>query len=155
MKEILEEYGLHCMGIAENDFRELTNSVRQENPLPAIDAASVQEVQKYCSMWDAIYDCLFFCINQEIYDSLTPEQQAVVDEAGQNAVEYERYINRSGDEEIKSRWIDKNGVEIIVKDEMDIDSFKEAVAGVKDWYIEELENQGYEDAQELVDTFTE
>ena len=109
LKEILGEYGLHCMGIAENGFRELTNSVRevksvddmknlkirvagsnllmecykrwgadatnlnwsetytalqqntvegQENPLPAIDAASVQEVQPYCSMWDAIYDCL-------------------------------------------------------------------------------------------------
>ena len=206
MKEILEEYGLHCMGIAENGFRELTNSVRQvksvddmknlkirvagsnllmecykrwgadatnmnwsetytalqqntvegqENPLPAIDAASVQEVQDYCSMWDSIYDCLFFCINQKIYDSLTPEQQVVVDECGQLAVQYQREINRSGDEEIKGRWIDKNGVEIIVKDEMDIDSFKEAVAGVKDWYIEELENQGYEDAQELVDTFTE
>ena len=40
----------------------------EENPLPAIDAASVQEVQPYCSMWDAIYDCLFFCINQDIYD---------------------------------------------------------------------------------------
>ena len=117
MKEILSEYGLHCMGIAENGFRELTNSVREvksvddmknlkvrvagsnllmecykrwgadatnlnwsetytalqqntvegeENPLPAIDAASVQEVQPYCSMWDAIYDCLFFCINQDI-----------------------------------------------------------------------------------------
>ena len=126
LKEILGEYGLHCMGIAENGFRELTNSVRevksvddmknlkirvagsnllmecykrwgadatnlnwsetytalqqntvegQENPLPAIDAASVQEVQPYCSMWDAIYDCLFFCINQEIYDGLTPEQR--------------------------------------------------------------------------------
>ena len=101
MKEILSEYGLHCMGIAENGFRELTNSVREvksvddmknlkvrvagsnllmecykrwgadatnlnwsetytalqqntvegeENPLPAIDAASVQEVQPYCSM---------------------------------------------------------------------------------------------------------
>ena len=99
LKEILGEYGLHCMGIAENGFRELTNSVRevksvddmknlkirvagsnllmecykrwgadatnlnwsetytalqqntvegQENPLPAIDAASVQEVQPYC-----------------------------------------------------------------------------------------------------------
>ena len=78
-----------------------------------------------------------------------------MDECGQLAVQYQREINRSGDEEIKGRWIDKNGVEIIVKDEMDIDSFKEAVAGVKDWYIEELENQGYEDAQELVDTFTE
>ena len=96
LKDILAEYDLHCMGIAENGFRQLTNSVReiksvddmknlkvrvagsnllmecykrwgadatnmnwsetytalqqktvdgQENPLPAIDAASVQEVQ--------------------------------------------------------------------------------------------------------------
>ena len=102
LKAILDEYNLHCMGIAENGFRQLTNSrqeVRsvedmknlkirvagsnllmecykrwgadatnmnwsetytalqqktvegQENPLPAIDAASVQEVQPYCSLW--------------------------------------------------------------------------------------------------------
>ena len=205
LKEILGEYGLHCMGIAENGFRELTNSVRevksvddmknlkirvagsnllmecykrwgadatnlnwsetytalqqntvegQENPLPAIDAASVQEVQPYCSMWDAIYDCLFFCINREIYDGLTPEQQAVVDEAGQKAVEYERYINRSGDEEIMNRWKDKNGVTFTAKEDMDIESFKEAVDGVDEWFIEELKSQGYEDAEELVEAFT-
>ena len=205
LKEILGEYGLHCMGIAENGFRELTNSVRevksvddmknlkirvagsnllmecykrwgadatnlnwsetytalqqntvegQENPLPAIDAASVQEVQPYCSMWDAIYDCLFFCINLEIYDGLTPEQQAVVDEAGQKAVEYERYINRSGDEEIMNRWKDKNGVTFTAKEDMDIESFKEAVDGVDEWFIEELKSQGYEDAEELVEAFT-
>ena len=205
LKEILGEYGLHCMGIAENGFRELTNSVRevksvddmknlkirvagsnllmecykrwgadatnlnwsetytalqqntvegQENPLPAIDAASVQEVQPYCSMWDAIYDCLFFCINQEIYDGLTPEQQAVVDEAGQKAVEYERYINCSGDEEIMNRWKDKNGVTFTAKEDMDIESFKEAVDGVDEWFIEELKSQGYEDAEELVEAFT-
>ena len=205
LKEILGEYGLHCMGIAENGFRELTNSVREvksvddmknlkirvagsnllmecykrwgadatnlnwsetytalqqntvegeENPLPAIDAASVQEVQPYCSMWDAIYDCLFFCINQEIYDGLTPEQQAVVDEAGQKAVEYERYINRSGDEEITNRWKDKNGVTFTAKEDMNIESFKEAVDGVDEWFIEELKSQGYEDAEELVEAFT-
>ena len=194
MKEILSEYGLHCMGIAENGFRELTNSVREvksvddmknlkvrvagsnllmecykrwgadatnlnwsetytalqqntvegeENPLPAIDAASVQEVQPYCSMWDAIYDCLFFCINQDIYDGLTPEQQAVVDKAGRMAVEYERYINRSGANEIMNRWEEKNGVTFTAKEDMDIDSFKEAVEGVDQWFVEELKNQGY------------
>ena len=105
-------------------------------------------------MWDAIYDCLFFCINQEIYDGLTTEQQAVVDECGQLAVQYQREINRSGDEEIKKRWMEKNGVTITEKADIDVDSFKEAVSGVKDWYIEELESQGYEDAKELVDTFT-
>ena len=206
LKELLSEYGLHCMGIAENGFREITNSKReiktlddmknlkirvagsnllmecykrwgadatnlnwtetytalqqntvegQENPLPAIDAASVQEVQPYCSMWDAIYDCLFFCINQEIYDSLTPEQQAVVDECGQKAVQYERYINRSGDEEIMERWQSKNGVTITKKEDMDIDSFKKAVDGVDEWFVKELEKEGYDDAQELVDLFTQ
>ena len=125
----------------------------QENPLPAVDAASVQEVQPYCSMWDAIYDCLFFCINQEIYDGLTPQQQAVVDEAGQKAVEYERYINRSGDEEIMSRWKSKNGVTFTDKDDMDIDSFKEAVDGVDEWFVEQLKDAGYKDGQELVDLF--
>ena len=205
LKEILSEYGLHCMGIAENGFREITNSkheiksvddmknlkVRvagsnllmecykrwgadatnmnwsetytalqqntvegQENPLPAIDAASVQEVQPYCSMWDAIYDCLFFCINEDIYNSLTPQQQEVVDEAGQKAVEYERYINRSGDDEIKERWASQNGVTITEKEDMDIDSFKEAVDGINDWFVNELKSQGYDDAQDLVDLFT-
>ena len=205
LKEILGEYGLHCMGIAENGFRELTNSKHEvktvddmknlkvrvagsnllmecykrwgadatnmnwsetytalqqntvegeENPLPAIDAASVQEVQPYCSMWDAIYDCLFFCINQDIYDSLTPEQQQVVDEAGQKAVEYERYINRSSDDEIKTRWADKNGVTFTEKEDMDIDSFKEAVDGVDEWFVQELKAQGYDDGQDLVDLFT-
>ena len=205
LKEILGEYGLHCMGIAENGFRELTNSKREiksvddmknlkvrvagsnllmecykrwgadatsmnwsetytalqqntvegeENPLPAIDAASVQEVQPYCSMWDAIYDCLFFCINQDIYDGLTPEQQAVVDECGQKAVEYERYINRSSDNEIKERWESKNGVTFTEKADMDIDSFKEAVDGVDEWFVNELKSQGYEDGQDLVDLFT-
>ena len=206
LKDILSEYDLHCMGIAENGFRQLTNSVReirsvddmknlkvrvagsnllmecykrwgadatnmnwsetytalqqktvdgQENPLPAIDAASVQEVQPYCSLWNANYDCLFFCINQKIYDALTPEQQAVVDEAGQKAVDYERYINRAGDEEIMDRWQNDNGVTITRYEDMDVDSFKNAVSGVAEWYQKELENQGYKDAADLIAVFTE
>ena len=124
----------------------------QENPLPAIDAASVQEVQPYCSMWDAIYDCLFFCINQDLYDTLTPEQQAVVDECGQKAVEYERYINRSGDEEIMNRWQSKNGVTITKKEDMDIDSFKKAVEGVDEWFVEHAAKQAQrKEAYELID----
>ncbi len=205
LKDILSDYGLHCMGIAENGFRQLTNSVRevksvddmknlklrvagsnllmecykrwgadatnmnwsetytalqqktvdgQENPLPAIDAASVQEVQPYTSLWNANYDCLFFCINQELYDSLTPEQQKVVDEAGQKAVAYERYINRAGDEEIMERWSSSNGVTITPYEDMDIDSFKQSVEGVDTWYQQELEKQGYMDAADLIGAFT-
>ena len=204
MKAILSEYGLHCMGIAENGFRQLTNNVHeiksvedmknikirvagsnllmecykrwgadatnmnwsetytalqqktvegQENPLPAIDSASVQEVQPYCSLWNANYDCLFFCINQELYNSLTAEQQAVIDECGRLATEYEREINRSGDSDIMNRWETKNGVTIIPYEELDIDSFKNAVEGIDEWYIEQLADQGYTDGKALVEAF--
>ena len=204
LKTILDEYGLHCMGIAENGFRQLTNSRQevksvedmknlkirvagsnllmecykrwgadatnmnwsetytalqqktvegQENPLPAIDAASVQEVQPYCSLWNANYDCLFFCINGDIYNSLTPEQQEVIDECGKLATDYEREINRAGDDEIMSRWQKENGVTITQNEDMDIDSFKKAVDGIDEWYQKELEDQGYDDAKELIAAF--
>ena len=105
-------------------------------------------------MWNAIYDCLFFCINGDIYNSLTPEQQKVVDEAGQKAVDYERVINRAGDDEIMDRWQNENSVKITKYEDMDIDSFKQAVDGVDEWYQSELESQGYEDAKDLIETFT-
>ena len=204
LKDILSEYGLHCMGIAENGFRQLTNNLHevksvddmknlkirvagsnllmecykrwgadatnmnwsetytalqqktvegQENPLPAIDAASVQEVQPYCSLWNANYDCLFFCINQEIYDALTPEQQAVIDECGALATRYEREINRAGDSDIMNRWATQNGVTITPYEELDVESFKAAVDGIDEWFISELKAQNYEDAEALVKAF--
>ena len=51
------------------------------------------------------------------------------------------------------RWAEKNGVTITKKEDMDIDSFKEAVDGVDQWFVEELKNKGYDDGQELVDAF--
>ena len=53
------------------------------------------------------------------------------------------------------RWQSKNGVTITNKEDMDIDSFKKAVDGVDEWFVKELEKEGYDDAQELVDLFTQ
>ena len=48
----------------------------------------------------------------------------------------------------------KNGVTFTEKKDMDIDSFKKAVDGVDDWFVQELKKQGYNDGQDLVDLFT-
>ena len=84
---------------------------------------------------------------------LTPEQQAVIDECGKLATQYERDINRAGDSDIMNRWTTKNGVTIIPYSELDIASFKNAVAGIDEWYINELKSQGYNDAEALVGAF--
>ena len=49
---------------------------------------------------------------------------------------------------------DKNGVTFTEKKDMDIDSFKKAVDGVDDWFVQELKKKGYNDGQDLVDLFT-
>lgn len=78
----------------------------QENPLPTADAASIQEVQKYCTYWTGAYDCLFFCMNNDLYKSLSPELQAIVDEAGLEACRYQRELNRAEDEKVIKKWED-------------------------------------------------
>ena len=76
-----------------------------------------------------------------------------MDEIGQLATQYQREINRSGDNDIMSRWESRNGVEITPYEEMDIDSFKKAVEGIDECYIEELEKKNYNKAREQLYAF--
>ena len=207
LKNVLAEYGLHCAGIAENGFRQITNSKQpitsvadlsgikmricsndlcaevykewgcdatvmnwaetytalqqgtvdgEENPETAIASASVQDVQSYISLWNAYYDCLFFCINQKAYDMLTPEQQAVVDENAAKAVAYQKAINRKNVDALVAEWTESGVMEVTTLDQIDSDSFKTACAGAKDWYVGQLVEQkgmSQEDAEAFVAPF--
>ena len=208
LKEILEGLNLHCFGIAENGFRQLTNSRRpiksvddltglkirvagsnllmqayrswganatnmnwsetytalqqntvegQENPLPSIASASVQSVQKYISLWNAYYDCLFFCMNGDVYNSLNDEQKHIVDENAQKAVDYERAINRYECDELIKDWKANNVISVVETKEIDTESFKKAASGVADWYKKQLLANGHnaEDVEKLIKAFTE
>lgn len=197
LKAVLEEKGLHCIGIAENGFRHLTNSKQeiakladmkgmkfrvagsalltdafrswgadpananwsevftalqtgtydgQENPLPTADAASIQEVQKYVTYWTGTYDCLFFCMNKGLYDSLSPELQAIVDECGQKAVAYQRQVNRDQDQAILDKWA-AAGVTVTKLSDEAAAEFKAASDPLYAKYAPEM-------TQELIDAFT-
>lgn len=76
----------------------------QENPLPTADGASIAEVQKYVTYWTGVYDCIFFTMNGELYDSLSPELQAIVDECGQKAAQNQRKLEREQDQEVLDKW---------------------------------------------------
>ena len=153
--KVVEDLGLHLLGVGENGFRAITNSKKpiesladmnglkirvagckvlntayglwganwsnanwsevytglqtgtydgQENPLPTADGASIQEVNKYCANWTGVYDCIFFTMNKELYDSLSPELQAIVDECGAKAAENQRNLQRAGVQEVMDKW---------------------------------------------------
>ncbi len=208
LKAVLSEYGLKCEGIAENGFRQITNSKKpitnvsdlsdikmricsndlcaevykewgcdasvmnwaetytalqqgtvdgEENPETAIASASVQDVQDYISLWNAYYDCLFFCINQKAYDSFTDEQKAVIDANAAKAVEYQKTINRENVEALVSEWKDNGAMEVTTLDAIDSESFKNAASGAVGWYTDQLVSQkgmSEEDAEAYVAAFT-
>lgn len=196
---IVEEQGLHLLGIGENGFRAVTNSKHpiesladmqglkirvagckvlntayglwganwsnanwsevftalqtgtydgQENPLPTADGASIQDVNKYCTNWTGIYDCIFFTMNKELYDSLSPELQAIVDECGAKAAENQRNLQRQGVDEVMAKW-QADGVTITELSDEAAAEFKAAAEPMySDPEIVELLTQ------DLIDAFT-
>ena len=184
--KVVEDLGLHLLGVGENGFRAITNSKKpiesladmntayglwganwsnanwsevytglqtgtydgQENPLPTADGASIQEVNKYCANWTGVYDCIFFTMNKELYDSLSPELQAIVDECGAKAAENQRNLQRAGVQEVMDKWT-AAGVTITELSDEAIAEFKAATEPMySDPEIVSLLTQ------ELIDAFT-
>ncbi|MDY3282430.1 TRAP transporter substrate-binding protein DctP [Dysosmobacter sp.] len=76
----------------------------QEEPLMTADAAAVQEVQKYLTRWTGIYGCYYFCMNQELYESLSPALRDIADQCGGDAMAEQRQLHRQRETEILSGW---------------------------------------------------
>ena len=117
----------------------------------------LQDVQDYISLWNAYYDCLFFCINQNAYDQFTDEQKAVIDANAAKAVEYQKTINRENVEKLVKEWTESGAMEVTTLDNIDSDSFKNGAAGAVDWYVDQLVSQkgmSEADAKAYVEAFT-
>ncbi len=66
----------------------------QMNPIPIIAFAKFDEVQKYLSITNHVITPYVWTMNQAFYDSLTADEQRVIDTAAQVAVEAGRGISR-------------------------------------------------------------
>jgi tripartite ATP-independent transporter DctP family solute receptor len=94
----------------------------QENPLEVIVAGKLYEQQKYVVSTNHILHTITIIMSKKIYDSLTPEERKIVDEAARETVLYSR---EQADARAQSRIdiLTKNNTEVIelpasVRDEM-------------------------------------
>lgn len=127
----------------------------QENPLPTADGASMSEVQSHVTYWTGVYDCIFFTMNADLYNSLSPELQAIVDECGQKAAQNQRVLEREGDQEVLEKW-KAAGVTVTELTEDAAAEFKAASSGVADQFVKDCVDKGFDqtEVQALVDAFT-
>ncbi|WP_139320500.1 DctP family TRAP transporter solute-binding subunit [Saccharomonospora sp. CUA-673] len=66
----------------------------QENPMDVISSSGLAEVQTYLTVWNYVYDPLVLGVNQELFDSLSPEDQEIVREAAADANAFQVETNR-------------------------------------------------------------
>lgn len=126
----------------------------QENPLPTADASSISDVQDYVTYWTGVYDCIFFTMNQELYESFSPEMQALIDEAGAYAANNQRQLERQGDEEVLAKWADGGMTVSYLSDEA-VQDFKDAAAGVPAKFVQTCVSLGFDqtEVEEMVAIF--
>ncbi|WP_099300734.1 DctP family TRAP transporter solute-binding subunit [Bacillus sp. Marseille-P3800] len=129
----------------------------QENPVDVTYSAGLIEVQQYMTMWNYVYDALVFGMNKELFDSLPPEDQALIKKVAAEANAYQ--INRTREkEQAQLTELEEKGMDIYYPTDDEIGQFRESSQQVYDdfrdvWGAKNLEtflqeaNGSEEDAQ--------
>lgn len=117
----------------------------QENPLSIIYNSKLNEVQKYITIWNYMYDPLVFGMNKKLFDSLDEETQKIIKETAQEAAEYQKKINREENEKLLAE-LETLGMEVVVLTPEQISVFQEKVKPVIEKYEEII-------GKDLIDKF--
>ncbi len=107
----------------------------QENPLPTIVAAGFAEVQKYLSLTGHFYNTVMFVVNTDVWNKISPEDQAIILAAAED-MEKEVRVNNDASVESNLQALRDAGMEI--NDDVDTAAFREAMLPVYDKWEEEV-----------------
>lgn len=106
----------------------------QENPLPTIVDVRFYEVQDYLALTQHVYSPAPIMISGRFWDSLTPEDQALFQEAADHAVPIQREASYE-QEQAAVATLESHGMEVT---EPDLELFSQAVEPVYEKWAPEL-----------------
>ena len=104
----------------------------QENPIAVADASSIQEVQKYVTAWTANYGIMFMAMNGDLYNSLSDELKAIVDECAKEACTYQIQYTREQCDSALKKWVDNYGIEVYEMTAENANLFRQKIQPVYD-----------------------
>jgi len=95
----------------------------QDNPLPTVVDSKFYEVTKQIALTSHLVDLNYIAFSKEVWDSLSAEQQAVIQKAAEDAAESGRQAQLQKEEELVA-FLEEQGLEIY---EPDLTAFREHV----------------------------
>lgn len=132
-----------------------TNSVdAQENPWVNTLTYGFADVQKYLSNSSHTFDATSFNANNEWYESLTDAERKIIDDAAAVATEYQREQAIAQDEASLQTLQDK-GMEYYEMSEEGLQTFRDALEPIQDWFVNESGIETVTDLQTVLDKIEE
>ena len=105
----------------------------QENAVDTDKSYKLNEVQKYITCWNGVYDSVAFVASPKFMDSLSDDDKALIYECAEEAMAFQREEQRATEEEILAEFGQTMTVTKLTDDEINV--FKDAVQPVYDkWY---------------------
>lgn len=123
----------------------------QENPVQTIYTQKIYEVQKYMSITNHVYCPAIIMLSDKVWNSLTSEQREICKAAALEATAYEREFVS----DLEARAIEELpslGVDLVLEDQVDMESFRAAAGAINEQYAKEL---GMEDTVKRIQALGE
>jgi TRAP-type transport system periplasmic protein len=124
----------------------------QENPLATIKSNKYYEVQDYLSLTKHVYTPFVFLVSKKFWDSLSPEEQKILQDAAVEAGKYQREISRQEDKKALEE-LKKTGIKINEVSDEERKKMAEAIKPVIDKYAkefgEDLVNEMYSELKKI------
>lgn len=102
----------------------------QENGVSITSTSKMQEVQDYLTMWNYSYESDLFVANSEVWNSLEPQTQQLIQECATEACEWGRDILEAEEAEILEEF-EAAGMTITYLTDEEQTAFNEAIADFK------------------------
>lgn len=114
----------------------------EENPWGTIKSANIQEVQKYCTVWNYSYDATALSINAKLWEKLSDEDKAIFEAAAKKACQAEIDASRANDANIRAEF-EAGGMEINDLTADEIKAFQELCKPLYDEFRDQIGDDLY------------
>lgn len=104
----------------------------QENPYDVIYSNGLTEVQEHLTVWNYVYDPLVLGMNKDLYDSLSEEDQVLVQKAAAEANKIQITENRKREAEQLAEMRKK--MQVAELDSAQVDEFRKAMSPIYEKY---------------------
>lgn len=121
----------------------------QENPLANIYTQRVYEALKSITLNGHVFDWVIFVIGKKFYDSCTPEERAILDEAGKIAVDNMAIAIIEQDAQAK-KAMEEAGIQFITPNAGFMQAMRDGSQPVADRYGNEISQELYVDLKKRI-----